>query len=530
MKKTFLKREHLKSFLLGFIILFVTIGFFNVIESDNEFIKKVQAAASVNGGGASFSGSSEPADFTYPFLGPSNSLVNRIGSLTFGSNTTAPWITSDTIHGKTCLTGFNRGGEKESCLAVNGIGSFSKLFVYGIPAYITNNLLLSPNAGNSYIGAQGLMIANFPGSDDSIMASGLQYEANGAFAPRDTTTLRHVCATPDKGILYPCDAGTPTYTCTGTTPSNATLCSGDDTNLTADTAKTVVSSCGTPKCEYTCNAGYHLENGSCIQDETYTWHSELGSCDGAVPASCTGQWTVSGENDRCEGDGELMGVHCNDQTNETDCNDFNDSVDTGSCTWVTENVTHDCSTNPTWSESDCRAQNSACTWTDGVGNHRTVTVTCVDSSGTIVSDSNCDASTKPSESSQFCLKNPGCYPKIYSEYSNNYTADYVNERDMCDDFTTESDCMEASFMVAIKDGHCGGNPSMDLNIIPMTRADWEQDNAIDSYGYISHLSVNPDILDVTGNSYPQEETCTASNTDTAQTYLGAGCIWGDLNL
>ncbi|MDI6720851.1 MAG: hypothetical protein QMD85_00570, partial [Candidatus Aenigmarchaeota archaeon] len=52
--------------------------------------------------------------------------------------------------------------------------------------------------------------------------------------------------------------------CTGTTPSNAALCSGDDSGLTADTAKTLASSCGTAKCEYTCSSGYYKSGTSCV--------------------------------------------------------------------------------------------------------------------------------------------------------------------------------------------------------------------------------------------------------------------------
>ncbi|MDI6720766.1 MAG: tandem-95 repeat protein, partial [Candidatus Aenigmarchaeota archaeon] len=53
------------------------------------------------------------------------------------------------------------------------------------------------------------------------------------------------------------------YTCTGTTPSNAALCTGDDTGLTADTAKALAASCGTAKCEYTCNQYSTKSGNSC---------------------------------------------------------------------------------------------------------------------------------------------------------------------------------------------------------------------------------------------------------------------------
>jgi hypothetical protein len=60
------------------------------------------------------------------------------------------------------------------------------------------------------------------------------------------------------------------YICLGPDFSNATLCSSDDFNLTADTNKTLVSKCtDAKKCEYTCNSRYVLLNNSC-QPNPYT--------------------------------------------------------------------------------------------------------------------------------------------------------------------------------------------------------------------------------------------------------------------
>lgn len=73
---------------------------------------------------------------------------------------------------------------------------------------------------------------------------------------------------------YICSAGytfdgtscvvSPTPQCTGLVPSNATLCSGDDTGLSVDTARTAVGACTATKCEYSCNAGYTYSGGSCV--------------------------------------------------------------------------------------------------------------------------------------------------------------------------------------------------------------------------------------------------------------------------
>lgn len=58
----------------------------------------------------------------------------------------------------------------------------------------------------------------------------------------------------------------PTYSCSPSSFSNATICSGDDT-VTANTTSTLVSACTTAtKCEFTCNSGYSLSGGACVAD------------------------------------------------------------------------------------------------------------------------------------------------------------------------------------------------------------------------------------------------------------------------
>ncbi|HMO78482.1 MAG TPA: fibronectin type III domain-containing protein [Candidatus Paceibacterota bacterium] len=63
------------------------------------------------------------------------------------------------------------------------------------------------------------------------------------------------------------------YTCTGTNPGNATMCPLDDTNLTANTPKSLVASCSVPdgsapKCQFVCNSGYVLSGGICTSSGT----------------------------------------------------------------------------------------------------------------------------------------------------------------------------------------------------------------------------------------------------------------------
>ena len=86
------------------------------------------------------------------------------------------------------------------------------------------------------------------------------------------------------------------YSCTGPTPTNATMCGGDNSSLTANTPNTVVNACTATKCEYTCNEGYVLQGGTCVlepEDETYSWvTSSWGSCMG-LAGSCSGSWTTT---------------------------------------------------------------------------------------------------------------------------------------------------------------------------------------------------------------------------------------------
>jgi|GEM_PF-3518772 len=102
-------------------------------------------------------------------------------------------------------------------------------------------------------------------------------------------TLVAACSNDPTNCEYVCNSGyalsggvcvAVTYSCTGTTPTNATICTGDDTGLTANTPKTVVASCTTGnKCEHTCNSGYTLSAGVCVA-VTY-------SCTGTTPSNAT---------------------------------------------------------------------------------------------------------------------------------------------------------------------------------------------------------------------------------------------------
>lgn len=60
------------------------------------------------------------------------------------------------------------------------------------------------------------------------------------------------------------------FQCVGGAPANSTMCSNDNTGLTSDTAVTLVDSCGVPKCEYFCNAYYHRESNICAANTCST--------------------------------------------------------------------------------------------------------------------------------------------------------------------------------------------------------------------------------------------------------------------
>ncbi len=54
------------------------------------------------------------------------------------------------------------------------------------------------------------------------------------------------------------------FTCTGSVPANAVLCSGDNQGLIINTPITLVAACGVNKCEYSCNSGNELKGGACV--------------------------------------------------------------------------------------------------------------------------------------------------------------------------------------------------------------------------------------------------------------------------
>lgn len=96
------------------------------------------------------------------------------------------------------------------------------------------------------------------------------------------------------------DATPPTFSCIPPAPSaaSATLCTGDDTGLSANTNNSVVDSvgsCGAPKCEYYCNAGYTKVGNNCIICEdicNFPPTCTSDNCEDSITPNCTNTCTL----------------------------------------------------------------------------------------------------------------------------------------------------------------------------------------------------------------------------------------------
>ncbi len=63
--------------------------------------------------------------------------------------------------------------------------------------------------------------------------------------------------------------------CTGTAPTNATLCANDNKSVTVNTPYALTDQCTDAKCEYTCKTGFARSGNACVQ------------CTGAAPVNAT---------------------------------------------------------------------------------------------------------------------------------------------------------------------------------------------------------------------------------------------------
>ena len=186
---SFIKNTYTKSFVLGLALSFI-IGF---------SVQSVVASSQ-----------------TSKFIPEQSGLINKIGSLTIGSSTSASWINPDSANARPeCLTS-KPGTENETCLDVQGAGAFSKLMVLNMPAFIQgtpsnpatialSDFASAPSTTFASIvtGLPAGLILEGDSGDDSIMATSLQLNNSGNFAPVNTTNMRGLCAN-NAGEFYLC--------------------------------------------------------------------------------------------------------------------------------------------------------------------------------------------------------------------------------------------------------------------------------------------------------------------------------------
>lgn len=203
-----------------------------------------------------------------------------------------------------------------------------------------------------------------------------------------------------------------TYSCTGSVPTNATMCSGDNSNLSSDTANSVVDACSfpagsNPKCEYSCDTGYHEDNGSCVVDNYVcegSWTTTTGgSCSGTyetvAAGSCSGSYMFNDDTSYgCSGPCGYCGEYSCSGLTEASCGDdpedlngeeyYQEYCGSNTCAWAAgASTNHSCTglvqaqcisqqydgcswnsgttTNSCFgasTSSSCTGQNSACSW------------------------------------------------------------------------------------------------------------------------------------------------------------------------
>ncbi len=444
----------------------------------------VQVGSATNGNILGLSGRFYHHISLKPFLSSDNSLPTKIGSLIlkdFGGGTHSFLLGNSTYRNR-CIS-HKEGAEKETCLEVTksdglGYGFFNLL------SALDNNSQQMVTVANGSASSGGVVVEpftlnsssssrlahadfieeQFSDGNDSMLISSLALKGtNGDFAPSDPNRLRPVCAD-SQGMLTTDCGTTATYTCSGSI-TNGQMCSGDDQNLTQNGTWHAVENCGADKCEYTCDTGYHEDNGSCVADATYHWETgdwgnceSTGMCQGTLSGHCAGSGYryyydyVCYNHDcqcverrtYCSG---LESGNCNFHVSgsitlrllspfvkrayaaaENNGRDGNGCLlpgAYGACHWVNA----DCSIKNGTSESECESYNSACSWSPG-DTVRTRDVWCEDQNGTPVADSNCDANTRPQEtescSTGITLK---CFTGIWEEndslHSGGGSVDYV---------------------------------------------------------------------------------------------------------
>lgn len=222
------------------------------------------------------------------------------------------------------------------------------------------------------------------------------------------------------------------YNCTGAAPSHATICDGDDQGLGSDTPITLVSGCGTPKCEYACNNPYIKYGSSCCLPDCSGKVCGDDGCGGSCGScganqSCSGGACVDNCNDTCES----LGYECGTQTicgsstscgscdpqdcdsQDTDCRNYHDVMQTcsggtcqaSSCTsYMDAPAGTECGSNGT---CDGNGNCSECVPDNSCAQDICTNETCTDScgneySGVIIPSNACAAETCVGETCTQC--------------------------------------------------------------------------------------------------------------------------------
>jgi hypothetical protein len=118
---------------------------------------------------------------------------------------------------------------------------------------------------NFYQSSPGVMTYNGSGRSSTTSASGggtATWNTSVNSSEKCTFTAKNSTGSVSCSDTLVVNA--PSYYCTGTTPTNANFCPNDNVGLTANTPRTVVSSCGAPKCETTSKSGYTKSGNSCV--------------------------------------------------------------------------------------------------------------------------------------------------------------------------------------------------------------------------------------------------------------------------
>lgn len=212
----------------------------------------------------------------------SNHPVKRIGSLAVGGSSVPNWIN---INNLGCIRHLGTIPQMiNSCLDVSqggGSASFSKLWVMPKAlvnkVFVTNTTQTEPGWIEGFGFGPNFIIADLPGTNDSMMISGLGRYSGGSFNPQNLTTLRNVCATTN-GMMVPC---------TGPNPVNGQCGSAHGGSFSAAPGSGFEG--GQSSLCATGSASTVTDNGA-LTDPRYTW--TCSGANGGSNASCSASYNA----------------------------------------------------------------------------------------------------------------------------------------------------------------------------------------------------------------------------------------------